>query len=454
MKRLALVVSLSLVLPACRLIVGTFEECGSSADCAGRGPELECVDQLCVSLPPLDARCQRFGDSSANALVLGSVLPLTNADGAQNLTGVARQQSLILAIEQVNPPQRQGIRGRPVALLACDSTSRTEVVTELTQHLVRRNVLAVFSSTSGETIAASRVTVPAGVVLMSVSATAAEITDLADTAPGAPAGSPGLVWRTSPPDSLQARVLSRFLVDAGTPMTSVVHVNDTYGQGLAVAFGREYPPDKQRAFPYTRGGAIDSALDSAAAVRPEAVMLVAFPDDAVRLARGARARTNLNKQLIFTDAARSPVLLVDETDGAYGTAPAQAAATSEALQYFTTQYRQRFGIDPLTVSATANAFDAMMVVLLGLHFSSGLGSVSLAGGLTRLSSGAKVPLVPTSFTTLVRELDTNGAVNVDGASGPLDFDARTGEAPAPVELWRIRRGATDLGFERVDVVVP
>lgn len=449
----AWVVGLALV-AGCRLSLGSFDECAVFADCAALGAELECVNRLCVSLPELDARCQRLGDTSAQALLLGSVLPLTRTDGTANVTGQARQNALLLAIEQMNPPQRQGLRGRPVGLLACDSTSRTEGVTELTQHLVRRGVLAVFSSTSGETIAASRVTVPSGTVLMSVSATAAEITDLADLAPGAAPGSPGLVWRTTAPDSLQARVLSRFLVDAGTPMTSVVHVNDTYGQGLAVAFGRDYPPARQRAFPYTLGGSIDGVLDAAMQPAPTALVLVAFPDDAVRLARAAKARPALaDKLFVFTDAARSPVLLIPETNGAYGTAGAPADPSSEALQYFTTQYRQRFGIDPLTVSATTNAFDAMMTVMLGLHFSQGAGGPSLAAGLTRLASGTRVPLVPTSFTTLVRELDERGSVNVDGASGPLDFDARTGEAPAPVELWRIA-GAPDLAFERVTVTVP
>lgn len=441
----------SLLLSGCRLAVGSFDECTTNADCAGRGAELECVDKLCVSLPALDERCTRIGDTSANALVLGSVLPLTRTDGTQNLTGVARLQALQLAIEQMNPPQRQGVRGRPIGLLSCDSTSRADVVATLSQHLTRRGVLALFSSTSGETIAASRVTVPANTVLMSVSATAAEITDLADGAPDAGPQEPGLVWRTAAPDSLQARVLSRFLVDAGTPMTAVVHVNDTYGQGLAVAFGREYPPAKQRAFPYTQGGAIDAALDAAAQVSPDALLLVAFPDDAVRLARAAQQRPALmGKRLVFTDAARSPVLLIAETEGAFGTSGAPADASSEALQYFTTQYRQRFGIDPLTVSATTNAFDAMMSLMLALHLSNAEGGLPLARALTKLSSGVKVPLVPTSFTTLVRELDQHGTVDIDGASGPLNFDARTGEAPAPVELWRVQ----GQQFQRVEVVVP
>jgi branched-chain amino acid transport system substrate-binding protein len=455
MKRLGLVTA-CLVSTSCGLLIGSFDECVTHSDCGSKSAGLECVNRLCVSLPPLDDRCQWLGDGSANALVLGSVLPLTRADGTENVTGVARQRALQLAMEQTNPPQRSGIRGRPIGLIACDTTSRPEVLTSLTQQLIRRRVLTIFSSTSGDTIAAARVTVPADTLLMSVSATAAEITDLADGAPDAGSNEPGLVWRTTAPDSLQARVLSRFLADAGTPGVGLVHVNDPYGQGLAVAFSRDYGSTKVQAFPYTLNGDIDVVLDATARTfdagdTQQALLLVAFPDDAVRLARGAQARPRLRgKRLIFTDSARSPVLLIPETEGAYGTSPAQAGSTSEALQYFTTQYRQRFGIDPLSVSATTNAFDAMMCVMLALHASNGEPGLPLARALTQLRSGTRVPLVPTSFTTLVRELDLRGKVDVDGASGPLDFDERSGEAPAPVELWKIQ----GQRFEPVDVVVP
>jgi branched-chain amino acid transport system substrate-binding protein len=445
MRRVLLI---SVAVVSCRASLGTFDECTSDAECGERSADLQCVDRLCVARPPLDSRCARLGDSSANAFVFGSVLPLTRMDGTPNATGVARMQSLLLAIEQTNPPTRQGVRGKPIALISCDSTSRTDAVVELAQHLVDRRVRAVISSTSAETIAASRVTVPAGAVLMSVSATAAELSDLADRAPDAGLQDPGLVWRTAAPDTLQAGVLAQFLTDAGVQRTAVVHVNDAYGQGLAGAFAREFRGDKTM-FPFTQDGPVDGALDGAASTNPGALLIIAFPDDAVRLARGARSRPALQAaQLVFTDSARSPVLIVPETIGAYGTSGATAGG--EALQYFTGQYLTRFGSDPLAFGATANAFDAMMCLLLALHVSNGEAGLSLAKGLTQLSQGAKVALVPTSFTTLLRELDTSGSVNVQGASGPLNFDATKGEASAPIELWRI--GSS--GFEGVSVIVP
>lgn len=442
------VLAIGVLAASCRASLGTFDECSTDAECGGRGDDLHCVDRLCVARPPLDPRCTRLGDTTAGAFTFGSVLPLTRTDGSENPTGMGRLRSLQLAIEQTNPPTRQGVRGRPIGLISCDSTGRTDAVVELTQKLVERRVLAVLSSTSAETIAAARVTVPAGMLLMSVSATAGELTDLADRAPDAGSGDPGLVWRTAAPDALQAGVLSQFLVDAGTPKTAVVHVNDAYGQGLAAAFGRDYPGQKV-VFPFAQGGPLDPAVDGAEASMPGAVLIVAFPDDAARLASTMRRKPALQSaRLVFTDSARSPVLLVPEANGAFGTSG--ATASGEAQQYFTGQYLTRFGSDPLAIGATANAFDAMMCLMLALHVSNGSGGPPLAKGLAALSRGTKVPLVPTSFTTLVRELDTAGTVNVDGASGPLDFDASKGEAPAPIELWRI----TNLAFEQVRVVVP
>ncbi len=438
----------------CRALLGSFDECTQDADCAPRGPHLSCVSRLCVTsaVPPLDARCTVLGSTSSDAIRLGSIMARTLTDGGVNLTGVAREQALLLALEQLNPPVRQGIRGRPLQLLACDSTSRAAAAAELASNLIAQGAVTVFTSSSSETIAVSSVTIPAGVLQMSVSASAPEITDLPDTPPGDSTGL-GLLWRTAAPDTFQGRVIAQYLVDAGTPKTAVVQLNDTYGQGLEQAFSRDYPPASQSAFLYTRGGDLTAALDGAQAFAPDQLLVIAFADDAARIMTGLQTRPALvGKPLFFTDAAKAPALLKNtDIEGAMGTAPAQAPASSEARQYFVTQYQQRFSLDPLSVSATANAFDAMMCVALACWQANGdFSGQRLAQGLTRLHSGLPVALIPTAFNTATKELEAGRPVDVDGASGPLTFDDRTGEAPGPVEVWRVTGGA----FTTVQVVVP
>lgn len=458
MKRLG---ALLVTLGACRSLLGTLDECQTEADCAGRAEGLVCVDRLCVdppAPPPLDGRCTKFGGASPKPLRLASMLPRTLPDGGTNLTGVARQDALLLGVEQLAPPTR-GIRGEAIELLACDTQSSADAAAELAAHLLGQRVSAIFSAGSAETLAAARVTVPAATLLISTSATSPEISDLPDRAPDAGPGSPGLVWRTAAPDSFQGAVLAAELIDAGTPKVAVLELNDPYGQGLYAAFSRIYPIAQRQAFLYTRGGDVTAALDGAASYQPGVLLIIAFADDATRLAAGARQRPPLTgASLYFTDSARSPQLLSSPVplEGAIGTAPAPAMPGSESFQWFDTQYRQRFGRDPLGVSATTNAFDALMITALAAQMAWRPGTpangTALATVLTRLSArpGKGVALDPPHFNTLVSALETGEALDVEGASGALDFDAEKGEAPGRIELWTVRDG----GFETLRIVAP
>jgi hypothetical protein len=90
----------------------------------------------------------------------------------------------------------------------------------------------------------------------------------------------------------------------------------------------------------------------------------------------------------------------------------------------------------------ANTFDAAMLVAVGAAWADGHGGLSganLARGLTLLSApdAGPTPLEPTNLTTIVGRLNGGTPVNVEGASGNLDFDSSTGTAPGPIEIWQV-----------------
>src|SRR3546814_18210870 len=81
---------------------------------------------------------------------------------------------------------------------------------------------------SGETLAAANtVNIPAGVVMISPSATSPELTTLKDN---------DLVFRTAPSDSFQGQALARKLLADGTEKVAVAYLNNDYGKGFADAF--------------------------------------------------------------------------------------------------------------------------------------------------------------------------------------------------------------------------
>ena len=67
-----------------------------------------------------------------------------------------------------------------------------------------KKVAAVLTAGSSQTLEAAKVTMPKGVLAMSYSASSPELTALPDTNGGAT----GLVWRTSPSDAIQGRVIA------------------------------------------------------------------------------------------------------------------------------------------------------------------------------------------------------------------------------------------------------
>src|SRR5262249_41263706 len=134
-------------------------------------------------------------------------------------------------------------------------------------------------------------------------------------------------------------------------------------------------------------------------------------------------------------------------EGARGTAPATALPSSDAWIWFSSQYQSTYGVDPLTVVDVANVFDATMLLELSaasaLTQKKKLDGTSLAFALTRVSDpGAPevIALDPPNFNKASNAF-LSGALNIDGASGHLDFDSKSGEAPANIEVWRVENGA-------------
>jgi branched-chain amino acid transport system substrate-binding protein len=106
------------------------------------------------------------------------------------------------------------------------------------------------------------------------------------------------------------------------------------------------------------------------------------------------------------------------------------------------------------VSFTSNSFDAAMLLAIAAQWATGPGStldgVHMATALTHVSSGQLVPLDPAHFTVAASEMAAGRDINVEGASGHLDFNPTTGEAPAAIEVWRVADG----GFTTEAVVTP
>ena len=460
---MAVIVSLSFV-AGCNLVVGN-------------AFDVTLVSDASAPSPPLDPRCVVRGGDASSPVRIGAILPMTLPDaGGANPVGTYRLEAIELAFTQLNPPIRGGIGGRPLEVIVCDNSGDSTQAAALATSLIQQGVPAIVGATSSDVLQEATVTVPHHVLLMSSSATAAEISALAanDSTTGV-----RMVWRTAPPDTFQGKVMARVLAegvpdagvevkgpgDAGaTPVLGVFEVNSAYGQGLAAAIAADYPGQASDIGLYTENGDVSGALStvSMGTPAPQQLVAIAFPADAVNLANGAELFPNLAPlHWFFSDSAKSPELFMglknpDAFEGALGTAPAPAPVTSPAYVWFESEFEATYMQDPSTLAFIPNTFDAAMLLAIAASWASSPGHTldgpTMALGLTQVSSpsGPALALDPIDFDTATHDLAMGVAINVEGASGALDFDPMTGEAPAAIEVWKV----VDGGFTTVAVEQP
>ncbi len=460
--RMSSVVAL-LSLSGCSLISASgLEECQTSADC---GSDKVCTEGLCLPQP---TGCGTvYGIQEPGAIAMGALFPVHSGTSADAPIDESDEQGLnatVLALDQIN---QRGLSGKHFTLYYCDTGNDANRARLQAAWLVKeKKVSAVITAGSGQTLAvAQSVTIGANVVTMSYSATSPEITPLQDTN----GGPVGLVWRTSPSDSIQGTVIANLLrtdTRFGSPKrVGILYLNEPYGQGLYNIVNEQLAAGTgitSQGFSYTRGD-IRAAMDALNTFDPDLTVLVGFASDVTSILTDAANRSNLNRTVhkwLFSDSVKDRAVLANpnsvayaQAQGFYGTAPAQGAG--QAFNAFRSSFRSKYNnTDPSEYAYTSNAYDAMYLLALGAAYSQGTtGSVTgpkLAEGLTKLSAtqNAATQLTSTNFTTLATELAAGRSVNVDGASGALDFNNDTGEAPAPVELWRVNGG----NFETVSTI--
>ena len=113
---------------------------------------------------------------------------------------------------------------------ACDPKAGVDAGNKIVN--VEQVVAVVGASCSGATNGmVQSVTIPAGVVSLSDSATAPSITDLKDN---------DLVFRVAPSDAYQGRALAELVKSSGITKVAMTYANDDYNAGIADVFAREF----------------------------------------------------------------------------------------------------------------------------------------------------------------------------------------------------------------------
>jgi branched-chain amino acid transport system substrate-binding protein len=455
----ALSFSTALLASACSFTTaGNFEECKTDLDCGTVGA---CSQGFCLPLPA-DCRREEAGGrvkafETPDRIPLVALLPLSERGQADD-TEVQGLNAMKLAISEAN--DRQGVRNKSFGLFVCNTQRDRNIAAKQGAWFIENlRVPAVLTSGTGDTkgVASDPTRLDAGTFIMATSATGTDLTSVFRTN--------GSVWRVPPSDLQQARVLRKLVQtaypDAGGVRVDVMYVDDDYGSGLGNALTDELLASgyvsERRPLVVDDIGKIGPVVTNLANASPRATVVVALPPYVREIINRARVFRELTRdgghQWFLADGAKDPAVLRNEDGGvastlveldqALGTAPAQGAGGAFAA--FRDSFRTRYGIDPNSFSYTGHNYDATWLVMLATAAATGTGTVdgpALTSSMGKLSTLTQPPVLlrADSWTQASNDLLQGLSLNVEGASGALDFDGDAGVPSAPYEVWQVSDG--------------
>jgi branched-chain amino acid transport system substrate-binding protein len=277
---------------------------------------------------------------------------------------------------------------------------------------------------------------------------------------------PGLLWRTAPPDSLQGTVQALDMRERGTRRVAAIYEDGVYGNGLVDAFIAEFEDDTHTAdrLPFSDAsqrdvavqGAGDDVYDEVLFISGEITDMIAFLDGASQVG-GYETRP-----IFLADGARDDALLDGVNAQARellpnirGTAP--SSPQGDVYETFAAAYAAAFNPDTADASAyTAYTYDAAWLAIYGTAWSqyqeASISGTGIARGLRKLSAGDPLVVRSNSWADLRAHFAVASAVDVQGASGELDYDPATEETTAPIDVWVVDK--TRDGFTTVQTYSP
>lgn len=448
-----------------------------------------CKNGACSSDVPVFAGCQVLEPADTTDLLAYNWNEKPHVLGAlvriNNLGEKPRLDAMRLAIREINDNGAVGPAHTPIAMVACDyggkdgtaSGNDAKVaidgaISYLSENLGARVVVAGSSSSATKSALDRILSRKLPVALLSSFSTSTSLTDYADKLPGSDVG---LLWRTAPDDTQQAKVLAQLAMQTKVTKLGILYIDDTYGGplnlGVATALG-DKPPVKSVSFPETADQNVFKVkldLLFKSTPPPDALLFVGIDGAMVVDAYQAVLEQGYDDKLKFlflADAAKeAQTLLADKVsapvralvDRSLGTAPYHNLTPN--YDTMADAFQNAFDTDANDFSFLAQSYDAAYIASYGLVWASARGTIfdgeAVATGFKKLSSGDATLLVgPSTWTAATKGLtDTSpGEINISGTSGELDFDPTNGQTSGPMEIWR--PNALGTGFDTCAVCEP
>lgn len=371
-------------------------------------------------------------------LKLGSLLPITG-DLAQY--GRPMQETAELLVETVNACG--GVQGLPVRLVAADDETKPDrgvaAMTKLAE--VDRVAGVVGAAASNVSDAALTLAVNNRVVMISPSSTSPRFTERSRRG-----DFQGYWFRTAPSDALQGPALAKLALEQGWRSVSVIAINNDYGNGLLRSFIPAFEQEGGLVFNrdqpvlYTPdASSFDSEVEQVFRDRPDAVVLIGYPDSGSLILKSAYEKGLLDGRtgVLLTDGLKTDQmaeLVGRDPQGRYivqdlvGVAPSSGGPGRDR---FLELYQQRFQTTPQIFDA--NTWDAAALLVLAAEKSKSFKGEKLKDSIATIANGPgeKVSDVCDALA-LIR---SGKPINYQGASSELEIDSN-GDVSGRYDFWK------------------
>lgn len=377
------------------------------------------------------------GASPNFTMTIGDVEPFT---GDLSALGTPADKALKLAVDQLNKAAKGAGLSVTFKLVSADSQTDPQQALAAARQLIDEGATCLTGpATTPEALAILNGVTKTKKITMLPSATAAKLR-LTDDG--------GTIFRTAPPDNLQAQALvTAVQAQLGSPQGKTVSIgyqNSPYGQGLANTFkdawiklgGKVegpvgYDPNQPT---------YDSEAGQILAGSPDAYVFADFPDTFGKVAAALlrTGRFDPNKLFVSDALAVTPIpsaIPAAALNGAHATNAGSPVGTQQAAD-FNTLYTSAPG--PGRFALDDNNFDAGILCGLGAIAAGSNDPAKINAQMRKISGPNGQQFAFTKLADAMTALRAGTQIHYMGVSGAIDFDAKGDTSTGTFDLstWR------------------
>ncbi len=365
---------------------------------------------------------------TASVLAFGAHAQDTKIGALMDVTGpIANfmgplQNAVALAIKHINA-QGGLLKGKAVAVVG-DTQGGAQTAVDAAGKLVNIEKVPVIMGAfmSGTTMAAANATtIPAGVVLLSPTATTPAMTNLVDK---------DTVFRLVPSDNYQGEVMARMVLNAGIKKVAITYVNNDYGVGIGNTFIDAYKKAggtiTASAKHEEKKNSYRSELATLTAGGPEALVVIAYAGDSGGIIVKQAIEGGLFKRFIGTDGLRDEALIKEVGAKALAdsffsapTSPADNKAQAMLHKMFDDEYKS--GADKAFVDQT---YDATFMTALAVEKAGSADRAKIPAALRAIANGKGEVILPGEWAKAKKLIAEGKPITYVGAGGAYVFDAK------------------------------